>query len=162
MDDTDLVVSFDGSISHLRAQGELRLAPPAPDSISGIVTVELDGNIDLGRRPGEAFKLVALSSMHVSADQWDVRSVQVDSQSFSIPTNGWIIHPPAVGRLLGLRGGSSAWKANAPTLEVQLTEKRAVTGWVTATTDHNDDNVSLWATGDNVIRSWEYRVTAKR
>jgi hypothetical protein len=88
--------------------------------------IQVHGKANLDRRPGEAFKPVALSSMHISADRWDAASAQVDSQSFQIPIRGWIIHPPAVGRAFALRAGSSSWKTKAPALEIGLSENRGL------------------------------------
>jgi hypothetical protein len=158
----DLVILFGGSISGLHVQGQIRLTPPASNSISVGVTVCVAGNVNLDRRPGEAFKLVALSSMHISADHWDARLVQVDLQSFPIPDEGWIIQPPVVGRMFALRAGSSTWKINAPTLEIVLEEAREITGWKADSCDPNDDNLGFWAATDQVIRFWQYTVTARQ
>lgn len=158
---TDLDISFTGSISGVWAQGQIRLAPPASNLISGTVTVSVDGDVNLDRRPREAFKPVNLSSMHISADQWDAQSAQIDTQSFQIPDSGWIIQPPVVGRRFGLKGGSSTWKTNAPTLEIQLDEGREIAGWQTASFNPKDDNLGLWAATDDVIRFWQYTFTAK-
>ena len=114
----DLVILFTGLISNLAVRGQIRLTPPAENLISGTVMVQVDGRADLDRRPGEAFKSVTLSSMHISMDCWDAASAQVDSQSFQIPRRGWIISPPAIGRAFAFRAGSSSWKTKAPTLEI--------------------------------------------
>ena len=161
VDGGTLIVSFAGAISSLQFAGEIRLAPPGPASITGAVTVEVSGSAALDPRPGEAFKPVMLSSMHVSATQWDARSATVDAQTFPIPASGWIVQPPVHGRVFALAGGSSAWKANAPTVEITLAENRDITGWVTDSSDPNGDNVGFWAATDVVIRSWQYSVTAR-
>jgi hypothetical protein len=158
---TDLVIWFKGSISGLQAQGQIRLAPPAPNFISGTLTVNVDGFVNMDRRPGEAFKPVALSSMHISANQCDAHSAEVDSQSFPIPAHGWIIQPPAVGRLFALRGGNSTWKTNAPTIEILLNEPLEITGWQAESSNPDDDNIGFWATTDQLIRSWQYTVISK-
>jgi len=158
----DLVIMFGGSISALQVQGQVRLTPPASNSICGGVTVRVAGNVNLDRRPGEAFKPVSLSSMHISADHWDSRLAQVDSQSFPIPDRRWILQPPMVVRLIALRGGSSTWKSNAPTLEIVLEEAREITGWKAESCDPNDDNLGFWAAADQVIRFWQYTVTARQ
>src|SRR6266446_10309748 len=95
----DLVILFRGFISGLQVRGQIRLTPPAPNLMSGAVMIQVEGKANLDRRPGEAFKPVALSSMHASVDCWDATSAQVDSQSFRIPARGWIVHPPANGRV---------------------------------------------------------------
>ena len=157
----DLEISFTGSISGLRARGQIQLARPASNLISGTVTVNVDGDVNLDCRPREAFKPVNLSSMHISADHWDTESAQIDTQSLQIPAGGWIIQPPVVGRRFGLKAGSSNWKKNAPTLEIQLDEGREIAGWKSASINPNDDNLGLWAATDHVIRFWQYAFTAK-
>lgn len=158
---TDLIISFTGSISGLQAQGHIRLTPPGPNFIYGTLTVNVDGFVNMDRRPGEAFKPVALSSMHISANHCDAHFAEVDSQSFPIPAQGWIIQPPAAGRLFALRGGSSLWKTNAPTLEILLNEPLEITGWEAESSDPDDDNIGFWAATDHLIRSWQYSVIAK-
>lgn len=162
IDGRELVLSFTARISSLRAQGEVRLQPPARNCLSGTVSVELEGRLELDRRPGEAFKLVAFSSMHISDGVWDVSSVQIDARSFPIPRDGWLMRQPVPGRLLVARGGSSVLKTNAPTLELQMDRRRTMTGWVTPTTDSNDDNVSAWVASDHAVPSWRYGFAAKR
>jgi hypothetical protein len=158
---TDLILSFNGSISALQVQGQIRLTPPGLYSISGTVTVKVNGGVHLDCRPGEAFKPVVLSSMHISADRWDAKSAQVDLLSIQIPDRGWIVQPPAFGRRFALSSGSSAWKINAPTLDILLNEAREITGWKSDSFDPDDDNISLWAATDHVLRFWEYSFTAK-
>ena len=161
-DDTpDLVMSFNGSIGTLQVHGQIRLRPPGVDSIAGIVMVEVDGDVHLDYRPGEAFKPVVLSSMHISADYWDAKSAQVGSQSIQFPDRGWLIETPAFGRRLVLKGGSSAWKANAPTIELATNRVWDLAGWKTHSFDPDDDNLSLWAASDRVPRSWDYAFFAK-
>jgi hypothetical protein len=58
-----------GTISSLTVQIELRLSPPAQDSISADVDVNVDGDVALDDRPGEAFKPMMLSSMRISPDE---------------------------------------------------------------------------------------------
>ena len=157
----DLVILFTGLISGLQVRGQIRLTPPAQNLISAAVMVQVDGKANLDRRPGEAFKPVALSSMHISVDCWDAASAQVDSQSFRIPARGWIIRPPAIGRVFALRAGSSSWKIKAPTLEVVLSENRAIAGWKADSSNPDDDNLSIWAAADHVIPFCQYTVTAK-
>ena len=36
-----------------------------------------------------------------------------------------------------------------------------ITGWVTESTDPNDDNVGLWAAADEVLDSWEYVIYSR-
>jgi hypothetical protein len=160
VDVTDLVMSFSGSLSNIRAFGEVRLTPPKTDRISCTVGVTVDGDLDLDRRPSEAFKPVAISSMHVSADQWDAKSVQVDSKSFQMPDNGWIVRPAVVGKRFALTGGNSTWKRRAPSLEIELDGSLEITGWKTDSLNPDDDNLAVWAASDRVVRLWKYSVNA--
>ena len=100
--------------------------------------------------------------MHISADQWDSKLAQVDSQTFPILAGGWIIRPPAVGRRFSLRAGSSSWKTNAPSLEILLDEDREITGWKADSSNPDDDNLGFWAATNHVLRFWQYAVVAKR
>lgn len=158
----DLVLNFVGSISSLRANGQIRLLPPQKDSLRAIVAMNVSGNVVLAQRPGEAFKPLMLSSMRVSDTQWDASSAFVDSQTFSLPASGWIIQPPISGKTFGLKGGTSRWKTNAPDVEVRLTVARPITGWVIASQDPNDDNIGFWAASDTVVRTWQYTLIAKK
>ena len=157
----NLIVSFAGTISSLNVQGQLEILPPGQDSISAMVTVNVTGDVALDSRPGEAFKPVFLSSMHISSDIWDTQSAYIGSQYAEIPASGWIFESPITGNTFGLTGGSSSWKTNAPTVEVVFGQYIQVTGWVTSSTDPNDDNVGLWAATDSLLTSWQYKVTAQ-
>jgi hypothetical protein len=156
----NLLLTISGTISGLDVEGEVRLAPPDQDSIVATVAVEVEGDVVLDDRPGEAFKPVMFSSMHISADTWDTQSAFVESEFFAIPESGWIIDPPATGAVFGLIGGTSSWKVSAPTLEVALDRAIDITGWVTGSKDPNDDNVGFWGASDEVIRSWHYEILA--
>ena len=157
---SDMVISISGALSVLSFQGEVRIAPPKTNLLSATVTMDVTGDVVLDNRPGEAFKPIMLSSMNISDDSWDAQAAIVDSQSFSIPQNGWIINPPAIGSEFGLIGGTSDWKDNSPTIEVLLDQNLQITGWVTPSSDPNDDNVGFWAAFDEVIASWDYSIHA--
>lgn len=158
---SELLLSFTGNISSLNISGNICIAPPTQNLLSATISINVDGNVDLDNRPGEAFKPVMLSSMHISTNMWDTKLAYVDSQSFEIPEEGWIIQPPTEGRVFGLQGGTSDWKTNAPTIEVTLDEPIQITGWVTPSSDPNGDNVGFWAASNQIIRSWQYTVIAK-
>jgi len=157
----NLLLKFNGTISGLDVRGTVYLYPPRENQISAMVSVRVRGNAVLDNRPGEAFKPVMLSSMHIDDDNWDVQSAYIDSQSFQIPSEGWIINPPALSNIFGLEGGTSSWKTNAPTIEIDLDREMQITGWVTSSDDPNDDNVGMWAASDRVLRSWRYTIIAK-
>lgn len=161
-DREQLVIELESTILGLQVQAEVRLSPPVGDSLSAAVTVHTTGDVTLDDRPGEAFKLVMLSSMRVAADTWDVQSAYVGSQTFTVPPSGWIVQPPVIGTRFGLVGGTSSWKTNAPTIGVVLDEPREITGWVTPSNDPNDDNAGFWAAAAEVVREWRYGITARR
>jgi hypothetical protein len=156
----DLLISFTATISALTVQGEIRLQPPGSNVLTATVTVTADGTVAIDSRPGEAFKPVMLASMRVSASLWDAQAAFVDAQSFQIPEEGWIVQPAVRSTLFGLTGGTSNWKTNAPTIDVLMDQSVQVTGWVTRTTNTNDDNVAFWAASDGVLRRWQYRLRA--
>lgn len=158
---SDLLFSFAGNISNLNVSGIIRIAPPSQNLLSAIISVNVDGNAELDNRPSEAFKPVMLSSMHISPSIWDAQLAYVASQPFEIPEKGWIIQPSVEGTVFGLKGGTSDWKTNAPTIEVTLDQSLQITGWVTPSSNPNDDNVGFWAASDQIIRSWQYTVVAK-
>lgn len=159
-DGANLLISFAATVSTLSVHGEVRLEPPAQNALTATVTVSVDGNAALDTRPGEAFKPVMLSSMHVAGDVWDARVAFVDAQVLEIPTEGWLIQPGIRTTFFGLTGGTSNWKTNAPTIDVLMDQNLQVTGWVTRSTNPNDDNVGFWAASEDILRRWQYRLRA--
>jgi hypothetical protein len=158
-----LVISFTGTISNLQVtKGEIRLSPPAQNQITAQVSVSTSGSVQLDSRPGEAFKPLMLSSMHISDTQWDSQSAYIGSQAFPFPSSGWIVNSPTTDTVFGLTGGTSSWKTNAPTIEIHLDASRQITGWVNQSSNPNDDNIGFWAASDQVLPSWQYTVTAKK
>lgn len=157
-----LVIAFTGEPGGLHARGTIRITPPVSSTISAAVAVSVEGTLVLDDRPGEAFKPVMLSSMHISTEAWDAQSAYVAAQIYQLPESGWIIQPPATGTVFGLKGGTSTWKRNAPTIEIELDGRREITGWVTLSNNPNDDNVGFWASSNDVLSSWEYRITARQ
>lgn len=161
----NLVLTVAGMISGLNVSEEVRLSPPIQNSLSASVNVVVDGEVELTYRPGETFKPVMLSSMHISPTHWDAKSAYADSQIFSIPQSGWIIQPPVVTSVFGLLGGISEWQrennqGSVPTVRIELDQPLQVTGRVTWTLNPNDDNVGHWAASDVVLPSWSYRIFA--
>jgi hypothetical protein len=140
----------------------VRIIPPKEKMISAKVNINTSGDLVIDERHGEAFKLVMLSSMHISDDKWDSQTAYVDNKSFKLPESEWILEPPLNGLVFGLKGGSSDWKKNAPTIEVSLDQKRWIIGWVTESKNPNDDNIGFWAASDTILSSWEYTITAKQ
>ncbi len=158
----NLVIPFTGTISNLQVEGKITLSPPIQDQIEAHVTIITDGSAQIDTRPGEAFKPVMLSSMHISDSEWDSQSAYTSSRTYQIPVSGWIINPPVNNSVFGLTGGTSSWKTNAPTIEIQMTTNRQITGWVTESTNPNEDNTGFWAASDDVLLSWEYTIIAKK
>ena len=74
------------------------------------VTVRSEGSVVLDNRPGEAFKPLLLSSMHVSDTLWDTQAAYACLRSTTIPAGGWIFDPPAYVTLFGVEGGTSDWQ----------------------------------------------------
>ncbi len=162
---TLLELTITGTISNLSVTEKVRVNHPTSTSISANVTASVTGTVPIDSRPGEAFKPVTLSSMHISSTQWDTKKACVGTQCFSIPKSGWIIPPTQVltSTNFKLVGGTSAWKTNAPTIVINnLNTARRITGLVTDLSDPNQDNVSFWAAADKVLTSWSYKIVAKR
>jgi hypothetical protein len=160
LDEPDLVLDIAGAIASLTMSSEVRLSPPSASRVVARVTTEIQGQASLDALPGEAFKPVFLSSMHVSPDLWDTEAAYAEGRRWPLPSDGWIVEPPVTARVFGLQGGSSQWKPNAPTVEIGLSRPLLVGGWVTPSEDPNDDNVGLWAGTDAVLTSWSFSITA--
>ena len=158
---TNLVLSVKGTIGGLNVSSTVNLMPPANNAIIAQISTTVTGHVVLDKRPGEAFKPVMLSSMHISSTRWDTQAAFIGTQTFALPQNGWIIQPPIVAQNFGLQGGTSAWKTNAPTLEVTLNQGRQITGWVTPSIDPNNDNVGYWCATSKVLPSWSFSVKAE-
>ena len=156
----NLVLSITGTIANLDVTINMRLSPPAQNAITALVTTTVEGTAPLDFHPGETFKPAMLSSMRISPTLWDTQIAYADCRTFSIPQNGWMIWPAVSSSIFGLQGGTSSWKVNAPTVEVTLDRSLQVTGWVTQSSDPNDDNVGFWAAADVVLPSWSYKVQA--
>ena len=153
-----LYVGVTGTIRGIAVSELLTIQPPASGTIRASVAATATGSAQLDDRPGEAFKPVMLSSMHVDGTRWDAEAVLVDGTETPLVTQGWLLSPPASGHAFGLKGGSSAWKTNAPTVLIEWPQSTQVTGWITSSTDPNDDNLGLWTATDHVLAEWAYTV----
>lgn len=162
IDGADLIISINGTVSGLHSSGQIRLSPPVSNAIHAHVSMSAAGDVTLDNRPGEAFKPVMLSSMHISARKWDAQSAVIDAQSLAILDGGWMMTPTVYGQTFGLTGGTSIWKTNAPTVEITFADPHAITGWVTTSAGPNDDNVGLWAASDKLLASWEYDIVSRQ
>ena len=155
----ELILTVTGTIASLDVSLTVRLYPPVRNlRILADIEATIEGSAPLDHRPGEAFKPVMLSSMHISATQWDTQAACAAAQSYAIHEDGWIIWPHVVDQTFGLIGGTSEWKVNAPSVLIELAEPMTITGWVTPSEDPNDDNVGFWAASDSVLSSWSYRI----
>jgi hypothetical protein len=159
---SDLILQVKGKIADLHVSSEVRMSPPVAGSISAAVTTWVKGEVQLDSRPAEAFKPVMLSSMHLSPDIWDAQIAYVQGRPHPLPEQGWIVQPPVLADQFSLRGGSSEWKENAPTILIELDRQANTTGWVTPSEDPNDDNVGLWAATEELLPSWSYKLRAMR
>jgi predicted extracellular nuclease len=158
----NLELELHGSIGGLQVSLSVTLLPPAGSSLTARVQATAQGNVSIDVKPGEAFKPVFLSSMHISSTQWDTPAAYTGCQSWSIPGSGWLIPPtpPVISQVFGFLGGTSLWKTNAPGMQIVLDQPRQVAGWVTLSSDPNDDNLGLWAASDTLLPAWSYTVTA--
>jgi hypothetical protein len=159
----NLALSIRGRIATLKVAVSVTLTPPTGSALVARVSAKVAGTVKLdGNRPGETFKPVMLSSMHDSSTVWDAPDAFIGTRIYLFPSNGWIIKPPVTTRDFGLQGGTSTWKTNAPTIEVDLSQSQPVTGWLAPMTNPNNDNVGLWCAASKVLPSWSYTVTAEK
>jgi predicted extracellular nuclease len=158
----NLELTLQGTLQTLVVDLTVTLEPPKTNALAAHVQARLFGDVPLDNRPGEAFKPVFLSSMHFSGTQWDTPAAFAGCDTYAIPTSGWLISPTqnVQAKEFGFFGGSSAWKTNAPAVRIEFGDPVQLAGWVTASSDPNDDNLGLWAASSTVLNSWSYTVTA--
>jgi len=142
--------------------GAVMISPPANGMIQAYVDISVVGSAVLDTLPGESFKPVMLSSMHISDTIWDCKTALAGFSRYAIPTEGWIVSLTKGARVFGLTGGDSQWKSNAPSVLIRMHSPNSlvVTGWVTDSTDPNDDNVGFWCASDTVLNAWQYTLVA--
>jgi hypothetical protein len=159
-----LIVTATGVVGSQSCQATIIISPPAATSVSADVSVSCVGDpaLDEGRGT-EAFRVVNISSMHVSDTLWDTSTAVAGGQVFGYPiSGGLIIEPPVTATVFGATGGTSAWKQNAPTIEIRLQTPFFISGFLTASNNPNDDNVGLFA-GDAIqVSSYSYMIAARR
>ncbi|MBI2100081.1 MAG: hypothetical protein HYT48_01940 [Candidatus Vogelbacteria bacterium] len=155
-----LLIDFSAALSNLDMSGRLDFSPPTKDGFTVTVTGSVIGNVILADKPGEAFKPVMISTMN-EPPNWDSVNCFIGEAVFPFPASGWIVTPPVMASKFGVRGGTSPWKTNSPTVEIVFDSPAPVTGWVTPSTDPNDDNVGVWAGYDQLVPSWQYTITAR-
>jgi hypothetical protein len=175
VDGDRLIIDALGERHGLKVHVQVALSPPGAGRISAEVWGQSDGQVALDTRPGEAFKVVMLSSMHIAPTRWDASSVIIEDRSplafddasqvssFFVAPN-----PPVKARRFGLQGGMSCWQEEsgsvqpAPTVEIVLDGPLQIAGYRTHTTNPNDDNLGLWAATDKVLDAWHYTIIASR
>lgn len=160
LEGANLALSITSTIGGLHISSTVRLSPPTKNSITAQISTTAQGNVSLDSRPGETYKPVMLSSMHISSTQWDAQFAYAGGRTIAFPASGWIAQPPVNAQNFGLQGGTSSWKTNAPTVQITLDRSLQVTGWVTSDNNPNDDNVGFWSATDTVLPSWSYTVVA--
>lgn len=157
----NLLLMVTGTSGKLETHVTLTIRPPLVSSVSVRVAAEASGTLSLDDRPGEAFKPVFLSSMHISDLNWDTCGVFVGDCRFNFPGSGYIVapDPPVLASTFGLYGGNSQWKKNAPTVTIDFDRSMQVAGWQTRSKNPNGDNVGIWAAADTVLPSWTYDIS---
>ena len=161
-DGEDLLIHFEGENYGLGFEGTVRIHPPTRDQIIADVNVSTSGDVaNLVHREGETFKPMMLASMHISENGWDDQRAYAGSKSFSIPRNGWINDSPIQASSFGLLRGSSAWKANASTVDIILKGPMKIAGWNELDQNPNNDTIGFWAASDTVMSSWSYTIVSR-
>lgn len=160
-DGETMIINYSSSISSLDVDGKITLQPPVTGMIAARIDIEVTGNVVLDNKPGEAYQMVKLPSMNIGNDNWDSEKTFVGTQDYSIPVDGWIIQPTVEESSFGYLGGTSDWKINAPSMDMILDTSADITGWVDYSQDSNDDNISLWASSDQVVTDYGYTVFAR-
>lgn len=157
----NLELTVTGITQSLSITTTVLIEPPVNGVIQAQVSANLTGTINLDNRPGEAFKPVFLSSMRISDSEWDTSGAFAGCQTYSVPwTEGWVISAASqrFTNQIGLFGGTSSWKTNAPAVWILMDEPLQAAGWVTGSADPNDDNVGYWLASDTVLTDWSYRI----
>ena len=157
----DVVLRLLGKVEALQVQLAVTVHPPGGGTIRADIEARTEGTVQLDDRPREAFKPLMLSSMRISATQWDAQAVVTDGAEHAIPAEGWMLAEPLTTRTFGLRGGDSEWKPRAPTVLIQWPQPVTVAGWVTPSNDPNDDNLGLWAASDEGLAEWHGTIVVR-
>ena len=158
----NLVLTSTGTSKKLEIYEVITLQPPSDQAMVVKVEARTSGTLHLDDRPGEAFKPVFLSSMHISDLDWDCRSVFISDETICFPRSGFFVTPSPVryATTFGLNGGTSRWKKNSPTVTFELEEPMQIAGWVSGSRKVSSDNVGLWAASERVLPAWAYTIAA--
>jgi hypothetical protein len=158
----NMVLRYSGNVGVLGASGHIVIHPPTGTSVTADVSVQVTGSVALDSRPGEAFKPVFLSSMNVAPNQWDSRTAWNGKTTQDIPVEGLIFGPNTFSNRITLDGGSNSWKVNAPTIDIRFDQVLSSMGWVTRSTNPNDDNVGLWLGSDKVLPYYSFKIVSRK
>jgi hypothetical protein len=142
-----------------------------PDPPIGSTTVALttrfeaqqEISLNSGLLGNDAFRLAGLASMFASGTQYDADAIRwkdpggvehVMLLSAATPRDAHLFPSPVeiiVGGYFELvKGTGSSWHPDSPSVRMDLTSLSGITGrvgiqgWLAATTDPNDDSLSLW------------------
>jgi len=171
-----LIIEAKGQKNGLRVSLKVAILPPEETRIQAVVEGKCETTVPIDSgRPGEGFKPVMLSSMRVGdghpSREWDARAVIIEGkpdQEFDdrVATNAFFLPPEPDTRVkrFGFRGGKSDFQPGdpAPTVEVTFSNTVRIAGYRTQSTNHDDDNLGLWAGFDTLVDSWTYTITAMR
>lgn len=161
--------------SEIDVTGTILISPPTQNSISVEVSVQVQPV------PGEEnsfanflfkdgyeeqrFKLVQLSTMHVSDTIWDAGASFVGENVYDIPERDFLLWPPQEHSVFGLKGGQSSHQNEgrpSPTVQVTFPVPRTITGWVFPSEKPDGENVTMWAASAQMLSSWKYQVVAMK
>jgi hypothetical protein len=177
-----LTLVFHSAFAGLIVTGSLRFARPHAQEMQVDVQVGVKGRVALNQEHArEAFKMVMLSSMHLSADCWDTDLAFIGTETFPLPDNdNWLLPAPHTRPLLsphtfGLRGGRSRWQPRLPAPTIRIAALQGdidnlqggpvlernewqVGGWISspgsgARGGPNSDNVGMWAVDTSVCQT---------
>jgi len=178
-----LRLAISGTNADLDVGYDVVLPPPSPDRTRWHVTQRYTATapipLDAARLADhEGFKLAQLSTMFISQnepcegggdgchDSDGARYIAADGARRQVALadvgSGWIFSSPAaLGDvwLDALHSDDQSWQGNTPNLRLALDGMPQVgtvtpRGWISATTDPDQDNVGLWLHGDGAT-SWE-------
>lgn len=138
----------------------ITLYPPQDNSTRANVEMTISNTIELDNRPvqGETFQLAVLASMNIGNNLWDAKQAYAGVTVVDTPDSEFIFDNVIRTRKFGLIGGTSDWKENAPTIKIISDRDVYIQGWVTPSTDTDDDNIGMWGGQDEMVLSWSYAV----
>ncbi|MCC6143241.1 MAG: hypothetical protein IT368_05495 [Candidatus Hydrogenedentes bacterium] len=156
-----LVLKTAGNIAGLGFSNTVRFFRPMDSGFLAHITTTTTGIVDLADRPLEAFQPVHAATMRILDNQWDSQAVNIGEQEYPLPLDGQVLALPGItAKEFLLVGGDSAWKTNAPNIQVFLDRPLLLNGWANASTDPNDDNIGFWGAAEEILDQWEFSIFA--